>query len=197
MPLDVSFRHRIRQLAIRAAGLRALLELWQGVDPTRLPDTIPPFTEAAGFVVTTQFTRSAAAAADYYERIRPPGITTVEIPEVAPPPRGVAAAKLRGAGLAGIVRARRAGFSLAAAAQAGFVRMSGTASGLILDGSRQTILQTAALDPASSGRWRRVASGNACPFCQDLAGRGFVYSDDSADFSSHDHCACQAEPEFL
>ena len=176
--------------------LRILMRLWRTIDVTRLADTVQPFADAASVVVGEGFTRSAKTAGLYYLTTRPSGITTVEVPEVFPQPAEVNAARLRGAGLAGILNARRAGFSPQAAAQNGFVKVAGTASRLVLDGGRQTILQTAVQDPAASGRWQRIAGPNACEFCQMLADRGPVYSDDTADFSSHDHCGCSASPEF-
>lgn len=192
-----AIQHRSSQLAVRAAALRILMRLWRAVDPTRLADTVQPFADAAAVVVGDGFTRSARAAAVFYLAVRPSGITTVEVPEVFPSPVELNAVKLRGAGLSGILSARRAGQSIQAATQNGFVKVAGTASGLVLAGGRQTILRTTAEDPASSGRWRRVPGPDACPFCQMLADRGAVFRDDTADFSAHDHCGCSAEPEFL
>jgi hypothetical protein len=42
--------------------------------------------------------------------------------------------------------------------------------------------------------WQRVASDNACAFCEMLAARGAVYSEESADFEAHDGCTCTVEP---
>lgn len=64
-----------------------------------------------------------------------------------------------------------------------------------IDGGRDTILATTAADSQAVG-WERVASGNACAFCQMLAGRGAVYTEDSGDFASHDGCNCSAEPVY-
>lgn len=191
-----AIQHRSKQLTVRALALRRLMALWQAIDPTRLADTVQPFAEAAAVVVNDGFLRSSRTAAAYYLLSRPPGITTVEVPEVFPPASELQAAKLRGAGLSGILNARRAGHSIQAAKQNGFVKLAGTASGMVLSGGRETILQAAQLDPAASGRWRRVTGGNSCPFCVMLADRGPVFSDDTADFSAHDHCGCSAEPEF-
>jgi hypothetical protein len=41
---------------------------------------------------------------------------------------------------------------------------------------------------------QRVLGGAGCDFCQMLAGRGEVYSAETADFEAHDHCGCTAEP---
>ena len=58
--------------------------------------------------------------------------------------------------------------------------------------SRQTVTQSSVADPQASG-WQRVGSGE-CAFCAMLIGRGAVYTEASADFASHDHCNCGAEP---
>ena len=101
----------------------------------------------------------------------------------------MAAGLLRGAALAGIINARRRGFSPTAAARNGFAKVSGSASGLVFGGSRLVLTE-------ATGKYRRVAGGSACDFCLMLEGRGAVYSVRTADFTAHDHCACSAEPVF-
>lgn len=66
---------------------------------------------------------------------------------------------------------------------------------IVANASRQTITVSSIADPAARG-WRRVGRGSSCEFCQMLLGRGDVYSEASADFASHDHCNCGAEPAF-
>lgn len=56
--------------------------------------------------------------------------------------------------------------------------------------SRATITGSSVADPSAAG-WQRVGSGE-CAFCSMLIGRGIVYSEASADFSSHDGCSCVA-----
>lgn len=60
---------------------------------------------------------------------------------------------------------------------------------------RETIMGSSIADPAARG-WQRVADGRACGFCRMLESRGSVYSESGADFASHDHCGCTAEPAF-
>lgn len=62
----------------------------------------------------------------------------------------------------------------------------------IANGSRYTVAGSAVADPAARG-WRRTGSGG-CGFCAMLIGRGAVYTEATADFASHDHCGCAAEP---
>lgn len=64
----------------------------------------------------------------------------------------------------------------------------------IAAGARKTIMYSALADPAAEG-WKRIASGATCDFCKMLASRGAVYSRDTADFHTHDHCNCIAVPE--
>lgn len=60
--------------------------------------------------------------------------------------------------------------------------------------SRETVMGSALADPSADG-WQRTGVGS-CAFCALLIGRGTVYSEASADFSSHDNCNCQATPAF-
>ena len=64
----------------------------------------------------------------------------------------------------------------------------------IADHVRGTIMGSSVADPAARG-WQRVGSGS-CDFCAMLLGRGAVYTEATADFQSHDHCACSAAPAF-
>lgn len=65
----------------------------------------------------------------------------------------------------------------------------------IADHSRYTVARNSVEDKAARG-WRRVGSGTSCEFCSMLLGRGAVYTEATADFQSHDHCNCAAEPAF-
>lgn len=59
---------------------------------------------------------------------------------------------------------------------------------------RQTIMRSSVADSQAVG-WRRLGAG-ACGFCRMLIGRGAVYAEETATFGSHDHCNCQAAPDF-
>lgn len=65
----------------------------------------------------------------------------------------------------------------------------------IADAGRLTIMDSSLADPSASG-WQRETDGNACAFCEMLAGRGSIYSEAGADFASHDACGCSAVPAF-
>lgn len=65
----------------------------------------------------------------------------------------------------------------------------------VADHVRYTVAENSVVDPAARG-WRRIGSGASCGFCSMLLGRGAVYTEATADFQSHDHCNCSAEPAF-
>lgn len=72
----------------------------------------------------------------------------------------------------------------------------GTASRIVMDGSRTTITDTIAADPVAVG-WYRLTDGHPCAFCAMLASRGITYkSEKTADFQSHNDCGCTAAPAF-
>lgn len=74
-------------------------------------------------------------------------------------------------------------------------KVSGGVQRLIADADRETVLGSVRHDPQGSG-WSRHTDGSACDFCRGIAGRGAVYSAETADFSSHDGCGCVAVPEY-
>lgn len=191
--------YRTRQLAVRSRAVKTLATLWRGVDPTNLTGTIDPFTRAAVQLSEDGSDQSAALGAAYYrgfrDAVRPggrmPGFDPAEhVPAV------VAAGALRGAALGGIVDARRAGKSLTQASDSGFTRVAGALIKLVLTGGRMTIIGASQADAKALG-WQRVTSGDPCPFCRMVAGRGAVYqSERSADFTAHDTCGCTVRPVF-
>lgn len=191
--------HRAAQLALRAGSLRRLLQLWRGVDPTNLSNTIEPFAQAAALLAGTGFEESGGIAARYYRLFR----TAEGVPGPGPstilarrPGIEVVAGDLRGAALRGIIDARKAGLAPAPAKTQGFIRVAGALGKLILTGGRRTITDTAARDPQAVG-YSRVTSGDPCAFCRMLAGRGAVYkTEKAADFEAHGNCACGVETLF-
>lgn len=66
---------------------------------------------------------------------------------------------------------------------------------LVLDAGRRTIIDNVKRDPKAHG-WARLTEAKPCAFCALLATRGAVYKESTADFRSHDHCRCHAEPTF-
>jgi hypothetical protein len=82
------------------------------------------------------------------------------------------------------------------AARTALTRVVGVVGRQVLDGGRQTLLDTVQSDRTALG-WARNASGSACAFCAMLASRGPVYRNETTGgFKSHDHCACTVEPVY-
>lgn len=190
-------RHRRLQLMLSAAALRDLFRLWATVDPLNL-STIVPFTQAGSVVVRAGRKASAAASSRYYVDFRRldgvKGMAVVTLPEL--PPAEVVEGALRGAGLAGVKRARARGATPEQAHQNGFVKMAGSAAQLVASGGRETLLGAIKGDPAAQG-WQRVTDGRACAFCRMIASRGLQSKDEAnVSFEAHGHCGCTAEPFF-
>lgn len=195
---ELTRAHRAAQLAVRAGSISNLVRLWKIVDPADLSGTIDTFVEAAVLLAGQGFDRSAGIASRYYGLFRRvEGIAGAAPVGLAVRPAATdLAGELRGAALKGIITARRAGLTPDLAKSRGLVRVAGALGKLILNGGRRTLIDTSARDPKALG-WGRVTSGDPCAFCRMLAGRGAVYkTEKSADFETHDGCACSAEPLF-
>jgi hypothetical protein len=190
--------HRAAQLAIRAGSIANLVTLWRVVDPADLRGTIEVFAQAAALLAAQGFDRSAGVSSRYYALFRrAEGLAGAAPATVAArPPMADLAGELRGASLAGIVRARRAGMTVEGAKVQGFARATGSLAKLVLSGGRRTLVAAVEADPQARG-WARVTSGSPCAFCRMLASRGATYKTErSADFESHDACGCTVEPLF-
>jgi|GEM_PF-3067815 len=191
--------HRLAQLAVRAALLADLSTLWRAVDPTNLVGTIGVFADIAALVVQTRHRESESLSRRYFTNFRTAeGVAgqTPLLPSIEPPTAAMAGGRIRGAGLAGIIRARRAGFAPGAAAGNGFVKLSGTAGWLVLAGGRELIDTAISRDRRTLG-WMRVTSGAACDWCARIAGQGPMYKTrDAAGDSFHDHDGCTTEPVY-
>lgn len=190
-------RHYVAQLGVRAATSRDVMRLWAGVDPTNLTGTYDRFAQSATVLARARHSTSSGVAARYQEDFRKAekvsGRATVKL---GPGLKHIDALNaIRGAGLSGIINARKAGLSPQAAAQRGLVKVLGAAARLVLAGGRDTVIESVAADPQVS-RWQRVTSGDPCAFCAMLATRGAVFSADTADFEAHDHCSCSAEAAY-
>jgi len=189
-------QHRQAQLQVRALALRDFVRLW----PLWTPDDEGSFERLA--VATVPLIRahhqiSSSIASAYYQAFRrAEGVSGDTTPRSADPinaDRVTASLYVTGSVMTG--KAIAAGLSPQAAMQTALTRTSGAVGRHVLGGGRETLIRSTASDRRTRG-WGRVTGGNACDFCEMLAGRGAVYSDDTADFQAHDHCACQAEPQF-
>lgn len=196
-------RHRLAQLALRAATLQDLLKLWPAFNPFNIDQSWPALRAALMLLVRSRRATSAGLAAAYYaefaaaEGIPNPG---------APSPQGDIGddrlqVSLDVTGPSAFKRSVKSGNDPEAAKAQTLVSLSGSVSRLVLDGGRDTITTTTTRSRQALG-WARVTDGDPCYFCAMLASRGPVYNsersatrtEDAGAF--HDHCGCTAEPVF-
>jgi hypothetical protein len=188
-------QHRLVQLGIRSQALRDFTRLW----PLWTPNNAGSFADlvtAASTLVRAYQPISGGAAASYFTAFRAAeNVDGTATPVLAAlPADAMISASLYATGESATKKAIDAGRAPEEAMQVAFVRTSGAISRHILDGSRETIIQSVAADPQALG-WARVTDGDPCAFCLTLASRGPVYkSEQTASFQAHDHCGCTAEP---
>lgn len=194
---ELTTTYRRANLALRAGTVRDFVRLWAVLDPKRMDETFPGWTLAARTLIERDRARAAGLASAYLKATRMasgvPGDAVIQLAAVAPAAQVESA--MTATAKAGLYVALRSGRTLEQASDVALVRASGAAARLVLDGGRETVRRSLAADPRGTG-WRRVTSGASCDFCDMLAGRGAVYSPETADFASHDHCACTAEPVY-
>lgn len=187
-------QHRQQQIALRAITLRELLRVWPAFDITDIDRTWPAVQQALTALIWLRHAQSSQLAAAYYQRARQAaGIGTIEAVLAAAPPLEQIDVALTHVGPVGAKRLLALGRT--DAADQTLVKVSGTVGRLVLNGGRNTLLETAKADPRRVG-WRRITSGKPCEFCSMLAGRGAVYREETGDFAAHDHCSCSAAPVF-
>lgn len=189
-------QHRQAQLQVRNHALRDFLllwPLWTGDDQSfaRLVQATRPLVDVYRRV-------SATLASSYYTAARmDAGVSGAAGVQLA---AAVDAKQLATSMyVTGQVSARNAldaGRTAAAARQTALAQVSGAVTRHVLDGGRQTLLDTVQADKHALG-WARVTDGDPCYFCLTLASRGAVYkTEQSASFEAHDHCGCSAMPVF-
>lgn len=178
---------RSRQAALRALVEPQLAAVWPLLDPERVDETFPEWSRQAGALVVAHRTVSVAASARYLREL---GVTVTTGGKL---PAEVLLRSLEVTGPISIKQGMTAGKTLQLAAADALRASMGAATRHVLEGGNETVRASSIADRKVKG-WQRVAAGNACAFCQDLAGRGEVYSEASADFSCHDNCACSVEP---
>ena len=189
-------QHRSRQLAVRSETVREFMEVWPVWTPGD-PRSFDTLVDATLPLVELRRRTSAGVASDYYRAFRTAeGVGGEATPRLGDSvERDRVAASLYATGQAQHRRSVAAGFSSQAARQNTLVTVTGAVARHVLDGGRETLLRSTAADGRTEG-WQRVTAGEACSFCLMLASRGAVYGEDTADFQSHDHCVCSAEPRY-
>lgn len=197
MPSPLTARHRTEQLALRAVTLKDLRRIWGALDPKRLDDTYPAWERAAVALVMSRRSMSQQMASRYVQRLRAVARVPGALPDIEASvlDEERLRSSLRVTSVVSIKVAMTRGVALPRAVDTAFVANAGAVSRHVIDAGRDVVVAAATKDRYARG-WQRVTSAGACDFCQMLAGRGEVYSEASADFQSHDHCACFAEPVY-
>jgi hypothetical protein len=189
-------QHRQAQLQVRAMALRDFTRLW----PLWVPEEASSFERlvvAALPLVRTHHQLSSSIATAYYQAFRrAEGASGDATPRSADPvSEDRVTTSLYVTGRVATGKAIAAGAGPEAAKQAALTRTSGAIGRHVLTGGREALIRSTSVDRQARG-WARVTDGKPCAFCAMLAGRGAVYSDDSADFRSHDHCGCSVQPMY-
>jgi hypothetical protein len=178
-----------------------MLDLWDLLDPEDLDSTVQRWLRSTVPVVQRQRVASARLAVGYYQAFRrlELGSGDLFVPQMAAvAPTEQVVTSLTVTGPVRVKQATARSGDVTKAAQDGATAMARSAVRLVLDGGRQTLLDSMGSDRRALG-WARSASAKACAFCAMLASRGPVYKDDStgsAGFQAHDGCGCTPEPVF-
>lgn len=190
-------RHRAQQLLLRRATVTQLGRLWPALDWNRLDETYPTFAVAVARLVQANRQTSSGLAAAYLRAFRSASGVPGEAKAVFAQPLIVDqfSVSLRATSLAALKTSASNGVAADVAMGNALTQTSGAVARLVLNAGRETLTESLSRDGRAAG-YRRVLGGGGCDFCQMLAGRGGVYSAETADFESHDHCGCTAEPVF-
>ena len=197
--LTAEFGRRMNRL--NRSTLRDMTELW-GLWRVGDWESFDQFAAAAATLARARYVEAADLGVDYYRAFRlAEGVSGTATPRRGTAPtRAELAAKLRATSLQATVDALRSGKSPQAARQVGLTRASGVMTRDVMAGANDSLIASANADPEAGaraagrgGRWQRITKGEPCAFCAMLAGRGAVYSEETADFEAHYHCNCTAE----
>jgi hypothetical protein len=187
--------HQLGQAALVSLIPSLIEQAWSLLDPHDIKATLPQFTAAVQAVVNRYGRASATAALTHYRQQRvAAGVTGPVELRVAPTPPEKVVADAVGATTSSLY-----GTVTPESEQAALADVSEAAAQLVLDQSRDTIIENAVADPKAKG-WARITEPGACSFCLMLAirgGMGTLYkSKRSGDFKAHNNCRCHAEPVF-
>ena len=189
--------HRAQQLLLRRATKAQIKKLWPALDWDQLDKSFPGFAVQVAALVEKNRQVSAGLASQYVRAIReanglPPAVKVALVKSLNVEQF---TNSLRVVSVVAAKNSATAGVAPDVAMANALTQTEGAMSRMVLDAGRETVIQTVSNDPDAYG-YQRVVGGGACNFCQMLAGRGDVYSKDTADFESHDHCGCTAEPVY-
>lgn len=188
-------RHRQAQLQLRARALQDYLRLWPVWEGDE--DSFDRLVAAATVLVKSYRGFSSDLAGSYFQSFRlaeeVSGQASIRL--AGPLDEGAVRAGLVVTGRDAVRSALAAGRRPGAARDVALTRTSGSFSRHVLNGGRETLLESVQGDAKALG-WGRVTDGDPCAFCALLAGRGPVYKKDTVGFQAHDECGCTAEPVY-
>lgn len=186
---------RVEQAAISAETTQRVLALWLATYEPGNSQVWQAIVEALQALVSLFRGRSARSAANYFLATREAaGVSGLHVPRLAPEaPRELVEATARITGAHAYGRALTGGVPVEQARRTAGVQVAGAVSRIALDGGRKTIINAVDDDREAIG-WARVGDANPCAFCSMLISRGPVYSEETAKFQAHPHCACIAAP---
>lgn len=190
--------HRRAQLRIGVQVADLVARAWPLLDIDRLDASTARWLAAVAPLVMDGRVRSARMAEAYLRAfsLAESGSQMVVVPaSTSDEVRVAVETSLRVTGPVSVKFLMASGVSLRHASSTSLTAVLGSSLRHALDGGRDVVAQSTAVDPRTVG-WRRVGDGSSCRFCRMLIGRGEVYDASSATFASHDHCGCTAEPAF-
>lgn len=184
--------HRRELTSVRAATLRRVLSQWLLLDLDEIDRTAPEWVQATVPLVEAGRRDAVEAAIEYVARFSVAEIgLQVDASRPLPPDTRVLQARLLGSGPWTFKQKIGQGKPPSQAQAETLVRLAGEVTRTVLEGSRDTVTQTAT---EKGYRWQRITDGDPCAFCALLASRGAVYrSQSSGGFQAHRSCACTAE----
>lgn len=187
--LEVIADHRRSFDTLIELAIADLLPVWSGLDPNDVRGVQDVLYPVLSDLVALYASAASALGADWYDDLRTasdvPGRFRA-VPGALPDAEAVPVLVRWGTGPL---------FSATPNLAATQELVEGGYQKLIGDADRSSVFRSINADRSARG-WARQTTGKSCPFCRYLAGRGAVYSAETAGFASHNHCDCVAVPKF-
>lgn len=194
---ELAEAYRVEQARVKAEATRAVLALWLASYEPGNPASWRSLLATLRSLVAGLRARSSRLAVNYYLEARSvaraPGLYVPQAAVDAPAELVEVTAQITGPRAYG--RSLTSGMAETQAKRNAGVQFSGAMSRIVLDAGRETVLAAAEDDREAIG-WIRITDKDPCAFCSMLSGRGPVFSEQTAGFQAHAHCACVAAAVF-
>lgn len=187
--------YRVDQARLSAQVTRDVLALWlASYEPGNAAAWRALLAALEALVARFRRQASQSAISYYMESRGEAGVRGLYVPRAAPEaPRELVETTAQVTGPRVYGRGVSAGVPETQARQNAGVLVAGNMARIVLDAGRQTILDAVEEDREAIG-WARIGDANPCAFCAMLISRGPVFSEETAKFQAHPHCACIAAP---